>query len=254
MQGSATRIDTSARTVTVVLASNNKVSKGSSTLSGATNLSVSTATTRPPTSPASQTIDYRPSRASRNSVVQTIPYHALILATGTSAHSPLCSLHGPHEQTVAEIRDFRARLEKAQSVLIVGGGPSGVETAGQLATYFNWRPRWPLRPMKAQKPKPDPEPKPENGPGPDSEYTPPSPAPNSLRSRLSFITEFRSTTDKDETELSTSPMTPIVQVTFPTSPTTLTPPSPRTRKNNNLPLGLHPPPPQAIPQSLYQSL
>ncbi|OCL09706.1 FAD/NAD(P)-binding domain-containing protein, partial [Glonium stellatum] len=101
MQGAATAIDTSARTVTVILASE--------------------ATTK-------------------HSVLQTLPYHALILATGSSAYSPLYSLHGSYEKTTAELRSFHARLETAQSVLIVGGGPSGVETAGQLATYFNRRP------------------------------------------------------------------------------------------------------------------
>ncbi|KAF2496762.1 hypothetical protein BU16DRAFT_507415 [Lophium mytilinum] len=85
MQGSATRVDTSAHTVTVELASddNNKTT------------------------------------------VQTVPYHALILATGTSANSPLYSLHGSHEDTIADIRHFHTQVQNAQSILIVGGGPSG---------------------------------------------------------------------------------------------------------------------------------
>ncbi|KAF2734364.1 FAD/NAD(P)-binding domain-containing protein [Polyplosphaeria fusca] len=78
----------------------------------------------------------------RHNKVQTLPYHALIIATGSSAHSPLYSLHGTHEETLAELRDFHRRLEKADSVLIVGGGPSGVETAGQLAVYFNRGRKW----------------------------------------------------------------------------------------------------------------
>ncbi|OCK90087.1 FAD/NAD(P)-binding domain-containing protein, partial [Cenococcum geophilum 1.58] len=111
MQGAATAIDTSARTVAVVLASE--------------------ATTQ-------------------HSTLQTLPYHALILATGSSAYSPLYSLHGAYEKTIAELRSFHTRLETARSVLIVGGGPSSVETAGQLATYFNRRSRWPFNRKPAQ--------------------------------------------------------------------------------------------------------
>jgi NADH dehydrogenase FAD-containing subunit len=68
---------------------------------------------------------------------QTISYHALIFATGTSAESPLLSLHGPHEKTTAALDTFHARLRDASSIVIAGGGPSGVECAGQLATFVN---------------------------------------------------------------------------------------------------------------------
>lgn len=34
---------------------------------------------------------------------QTIPYHALVLATGSSAQSNLLSLHGPHTDTIAAL-------------------------------------------------------------------------------------------------------------------------------------------------------
>lgn len=68
---------------------------------------------------------------------QAIPYHALILATGTSADSELLSLHGPHTRTIGALKDFHKAIPKATSITVCGGGPSGVETAGQLATYLN---------------------------------------------------------------------------------------------------------------------
>lgn len=77
--------------------------------------------------------------------IQTIPYHALILATGSSAHSPLLSLHGPHTDTVAALTSIHAKLARAESILVCGGGTSGVETAGQLATYLNYKRHWPFR-------------------------------------------------------------------------------------------------------------
>jgi NADH dehydrogenase FAD-containing subunit len=67
----------------------------------------------------------------------SIDYHALIIATGSSAHSDLLSLHGTQEETINTIRRFRAELPSAGSCVIVGGGPSGVECAGQLATWVN---------------------------------------------------------------------------------------------------------------------
>ncbi|KAF2455465.1 hypothetical protein BDY21DRAFT_289059 [Lineolata rhizophorae] len=69
--------------------------------------------------------------------IHSIPYHALVIATGSSSNSPLFSLHGPHERTMHALADFHTRLHTARSVLIVGGGPSGCETAGQMMQHFN---------------------------------------------------------------------------------------------------------------------
>ncbi|KAK3625433.1 hypothetical protein LTR56_020436 [Elasticomyces elasticus] len=77
--------------------------------------------------------------------VQTIPYHALIMATGSSAHSELLSLHGPHLNTIGALNAFHAKVAAAKSIVVCGGGCSGVETAGQLATFLNYRGRWPFR-------------------------------------------------------------------------------------------------------------
>lgn len=74
---------------------------------------------------------------------QTITYHALILATGTSAHSNLLSLHGPHTHTQSALKAFHKQLPSSTSIVVCGGGPSGVETAGQLATYLNHRSNMP---------------------------------------------------------------------------------------------------------------
>lgn len=56
----------------------------------------------------------------------TIPYHALIVATGTSAHSALLSLHGVHTKTMGALRDNRVKVKEASSVVVAGGGPSGM--------------------------------------------------------------------------------------------------------------------------------
>ena len=84
--------------------------------------------------------------------IQLIPYHALILATGSSAHSELLSLHGTHLSTIGALTAFHARAAAAKSIVVCGGGPSGVECAGQLATYLNYTGRGPFR-RKIKEPK-----------------------------------------------------------------------------------------------------
>jgi NADH dehydrogenase FAD-containing subunit len=74
-----------------------------------------------------------------------VPYHALIIATGSSAHSNLLSLHGPHTDTIAALTAIHSKLAAAKSIVVCGGGTSGIETAGQLATYLNYSRHWPVR-------------------------------------------------------------------------------------------------------------
>lgn len=79
---------------------------------------------------------------------QTISYHALIIATGTSAESPLLSLHGSHDKTIKSMQSFHDRVNQASSIVVAGGGPSGIECAGQLATFLN-RGKKPTPPPKS---------------------------------------------------------------------------------------------------------
>jgi NADH dehydrogenase FAD-containing subunit len=62
-----------------------------------------------------------------------IPFHALVLATGASTPSPLLT-HAP------DLRDawlsLRGELAGAKSVVIAGGGPAGVECAGEVGEYL----------------------------------------------------------------------------------------------------------------------
>ncbi|KAF2090880.1 FAD/NAD(P)-binding domain-containing protein [Saccharata proteae CBS 121410] len=122
IHGTATLLDRHARTITMLVSPNEA------------NKRDSTATKR-----SSHKTD-ETSTSTRSNVVQTIRFHSLILATGTSSDSPLFSLNGAHEKTISALDDFHARLRTANSILIAGGGPTGVETAGQLSIYFNDKP------------------------------------------------------------------------------------------------------------------
>ncbi|KAH8689432.1 FAD/NAD(P)-binding domain-containing protein [Talaromyces proteolyticus] len=68
---------------------------------------------------------------------QELGYHALIIATGATAKSPLHGLFSDHTRTEEAWSLFQKKLPSAKSIIIAGGGPTGVETAGELAKYLN---------------------------------------------------------------------------------------------------------------------
>jgi NADH dehydrogenase FAD-containing subunit len=75
--------------------------------------------------------------------VESLSYWALILATGTRASSPLFSLQGTAHTDVLNAQDaLHKRIESAREIIIAGGGPSGVETAGELGEYLNGAAGW----------------------------------------------------------------------------------------------------------------
>ncbi|KXT15609.1 hypothetical protein AC579_5856 [Pseudocercospora musae] len=84
--------------------------------------------------------------------VQTLPYHALIMCTGTSARSELLSLHGQYLETEAALNKIHQQISHAKSIVVCGGGCSGVEVAGQLATHLNYKRHFPFR-QKSSNPK-----------------------------------------------------------------------------------------------------
>lgn len=67
----------------------------------------------------------------QNDAAQTsIFYNSLICATGSRFASPLWALHDSPQQSIDEFKAFHEKLSKAKTILIVGGGSVGVETAG----------------------------------------------------------------------------------------------------------------------------
>ena len=64
-----------------------------------------------------------------------IPYAVLVVATGTTAN-PLFSLNGDQTATIAAFQDIHKRLPKAKSVVIAGGGATGVEVAGEIGFFY----------------------------------------------------------------------------------------------------------------------
>lgn len=71
-----------------------------------------------------------------------IKYHALIIATGASAPSPMLGPNVDIPHLKQSWSTFRDSLSSVKSIVIAGGGPAGVEVAGELGEHLNGRPSW----------------------------------------------------------------------------------------------------------------
>jgi NADH dehydrogenase FAD-containing subunit len=73
---------------------------------------------------------------------EKIDFYALVIATGTSTPSPLLGLNRDEEFLRTNWTAFREALPTANSIIIAGGGPAGIETAGELGEFLNGRAGW----------------------------------------------------------------------------------------------------------------
>lgn len=81
--------------------------------------------------------------STRNVLIRTsegnneeLSYHALIIATGINTHTPLTSLQGDHTVSQRALEQMNSRLATAKDIVVGGGGPVGVETAGELGAHL----------------------------------------------------------------------------------------------------------------------
>lgn len=77
----------------------------------------------------------------RSRQICCVKYDSLIIASGTSFTSPLWSVSAGSERLSAALRDFHEHLPGSSSVLVAGGGPAGVETAGELGETYGGKKR-----------------------------------------------------------------------------------------------------------------
>ena len=71
-----------------------------------------------------------------NGYVETLEYYALIIATGIKSPTPLTTLHGDHTISQNALDAMNAKIASAKDIVIGGGGPVGVEIAGELGEHF----------------------------------------------------------------------------------------------------------------------
>ncbi|KAL6700158.1 hypothetical protein J3F84DRAFT_362902 [Trichoderma pleuroticola] len=84
--------------------------------------------------PASNTVNVLlSSGASR-----TINYHTLVVATGTSSKDNMpWKAMGDTEHTKSRLREVQEQIKNAKSIVVVGGGQTGAETAGELGFEYS---------------------------------------------------------------------------------------------------------------------
>jgi NADH dehydrogenase FAD-containing subunit len=71
---------------------------------------------------------------------QVLEFFALVVATGASTPSPLMGFNSNDAKGLRECwEEIRAKLKEAKSIVVAGGGPTGVETAGELGEFLNGR-------------------------------------------------------------------------------------------------------------------
>jgi NADH dehydrogenase FAD-containing subunit len=75
-------------------------------------------------------------------------YHALVVATGSRTYYPAFSTWSDKETTLKAIESANTAAAAARSIVVVGGGPTGVEAAGELGDYLNGRPGWFSKPQR----------------------------------------------------------------------------------------------------------
>ena len=87
---------------------------------------------------AARTISYMTSEG----VTEKIDFYALVIATGSSTPSPLFGFNKDEAFLRTKWTEFREALPTAKTVVIAGGGPAGIETAGELGEHLNGRAGW----------------------------------------------------------------------------------------------------------------
>lgn len=67
---------------------------------------------------------------------ETLNYYALVIATGIKSPTPLTTFHGDYTVSQKALEDMNAKLGSAREIVISGGGPVGVETAGEIGFHL----------------------------------------------------------------------------------------------------------------------
>lgn len=67
---------------------------------------------------------------------ETLGYYALIIGTGTCSPTAATTLHGDHTVSIKALDEMNVKLQNAKEVVIGGGGPVGVESAGEIASHL----------------------------------------------------------------------------------------------------------------------
>ncbi|KAJ8119013.1 hypothetical protein OPT61_g114 [Boeremia exigua] len=88
---------------------------------------------------STRSVTYRRAGASDK---ETLPYHALVVATGSRTYHQAFSMSADTQTTLDSIKWTNEKVSTAKDIVIVGGGPTAVEFAGEVAEHRNGKPGW----------------------------------------------------------------------------------------------------------------
>ncbi|KAL1586878.1 hypothetical protein WHR41_03979 [Cladosporium halotolerans] len=86
----------------------------------------------------SRTITYKPSGSEAS---ESLPYYALVIATGIRSPTAATTLHGDHTISMKALEEMNSRLASATEIVVGGGGPIAVETAGEIGSHLKGKAR-----------------------------------------------------------------------------------------------------------------
>jgi NADH dehydrogenase FAD-containing subunit len=76
--------------------------------------------------------------ARNDGIQRSLSYDQLVIATGSHICSNLpFKLIGTYEETLAALHSLQKQIDVAKSIVVAGAGPTGVETAGELAAAYS---------------------------------------------------------------------------------------------------------------------
>ncbi|KAJ9113461.1 hypothetical protein QFC19_000381 [Naganishia cerealis] len=71
-----------------------------------------------------------------NGQTQLLTYDVLVIASGTRYATPTFKLLGDYSLTIESIEKVNKELKAATKIAVIGGGPTGVETAGEIGYEY----------------------------------------------------------------------------------------------------------------------
>jgi NADH dehydrogenase FAD-containing subunit len=88
---------------------------------------------------SARTISYKNNKTSNT---EQLSYHVLIVATGSNTFYQAFSQSGGTQEVLDAIKITNEKVQSAKDIVIVGGGPTALEFAAEVAEHRNGKPGW----------------------------------------------------------------------------------------------------------------
>jgi NADH dehydrogenase FAD-containing subunit len=86
-----------------------------------------------------RTLSYKNRKTQDN---ERLSYHALVVATGSSTYFQAFSQSAGTQEVLDSIKTTNEKIQSAKDIIIVGGGPTALEFAAEVAEHRNGKPGW----------------------------------------------------------------------------------------------------------------